>query len=132
MSAAVLAVGPEVVGVLGIPTYPAACAVIEKWEMQQLAYLLQKMKAVTDPDGKTLLDNSAVLMGSDVADGTSHGQKGMTYILAGKAGGKFAPGRHIKYPSLSTSNLLLSILQAFDVPVTAVNNSTGPLAGLGG
>ncbi len=90
------------------------------------------MKSATDPDGKTLLDNSAVLMGSDVADGASHGQKGMTYILAGRAGGSFAPGRHLKFPSLSNSNLLLSILQAFGVPVTSVNNSTGPLAGLSG
>jgi hypothetical protein len=114
------------------PSYPAACAVIEKWEMQQLAYLLQKMKSVTEVDGKSLLDNSAVLMGSDIADGNSHGQKGMTYILAGKAGGKLAPGRHLKYPSLSTSNLLLSILQAFDVPVASMNNSTGTLAGLAG
>lgn len=113
-------------------SYPAGVAAIEKWEMQQLAYLMQKMKSVTDPDGKTLLDNSAVLMGSDVADGASHGQKGMTYILGGKAGGAFAPGRHLKFPSLSNSNLLLSVLQAFGVPVTTVNNSTGPLAGLSG
>jgi hypothetical protein len=114
------------------PSYPAACAAIEKWEMQQLAYLLQKMKSVTEADGKSLLDNSAVLMGSDVADGMTHGQKGMTYILAGRAGGKLAPGRHLKFPSLSSSNLLLSILQAFDVPVMSMNNSTGTLAGLSG
>jgi hypothetical protein len=114
------------------PSFPAAVASIEKWEMQQLAYLLQKMKSSTDPDGKSLLDNAAVLMGSDVADGSTHGQKGMTYILAGRAGGAFSPGRHLKYPSLSTSNLLLSVLQAYGVQATSVNNSTGTLAGLSG
>jgi hypothetical protein len=114
------------------PTYPTGVAKIEKWEMEQLAYLLTKMKAVTDPDGKTLLDNSAVLMGSDVADGVTHSQKGMTYILAGKAGGALAPGRHLKFPSLSNSNLLLSLLQTFGAPATSVNNSTGPLSGLSG
>jgi hypothetical protein len=113
-------------------SFPAACAVIEKWEMEQLAYLLQKMKSVTDPDGKTLLDNSGVLMGSDVSDGHSHSQKAMTYILAGKAGGAFSPGRHLNFGSQSNSSLLWSIAEAYGVPVTSFNDSTGPLAGLSG
>jgi hypothetical protein len=59
--------------------YSAIC----KWEVEQFAYLLSKLKAVQEPDG-TLLDNSVVLFGSGIGESAIHDTLNMPVILAGK------------------------------------------------
>src|SRR5260370_42359889 len=101
------------------------CRVIEQWEMQQFSYLLQKMKAVKEPDGSSLLDNSLVFMTSDVGDGMGHTAYDLPLIIAGKAQGAVTTGRHVATISkdkygydcsvVPIGNLFLSILQTFGV-----------------
>lgn len=102
---------------------------IGTWEMEQLAYLLTKMKAVTE--GSTnLLYNSAVFLSSDVSDGNAHTHTDMPVILAGHAGGKLITGRHLSYPAATkqkVSNLLVSMLSAVGVQTPKVGDSTGLL-----
>jgi hypothetical protein len=48
--------------------------------------------------------------------------------MAGKLGGAFKPGRHIRYAmDTPMSNLLLTMLDAAGVPVEKLGDSTGRL-----
>jgi hypothetical protein len=100
--------------------YSAIC----KWEVEQFAYLLSKLKAVQEPDG-TLLDNSVVLFGSGIGESAIHDTLNMPVILAGKGGGKIRPGRHIVYKDYNDygtagvpmAKLFVSMLAAAGVDV---------------
>lgn len=109
-----------------------ALAKIDRWEVQQYAYLLQRMKAVQE-EGGTLLDHSAVYFSSEIADGNMHEHKNLPILLAGRAGGALAPGRHLRYEGAPLANLYISLLRIFGVPAnTFGDDGTGPLPGLDG
>ncbi|HSP78638.1 MAG TPA: DUF1552 domain-containing protein, partial [Myxococcaceae bacterium] len=109
----------------------AALAKIDRWEMEQFSYLLQTMKSGPEGTG-TLLDNSLVYFGSEVADGNSHGHRDMPVVLAGKAGGLVTPGRHVVYEDdPPIANMLISMMQMMGVQMSTFGeDGTGPLPGL--
>lgn len=114
------------------PAKLAQLQTIGTWEMTQLAYLLTKMKAVTE-GSSNMLYNSAVFLSSDVSDGNSHTHVDMPVILAGHAAGKISTGRHLTYPTANNqkvSNVLVSMLTAYGVQKPVVGDSDGPLAEL--
>jgi len=100
---------------------------IDRWEVEQYAYLATRLKSMTE-GGSTVLDNSAMLFGSDVSDGDSHSYENMPTIVAGRLGSAITPGRHIKasgeHPA---ANLLLSLLRGHGVTDTKFGNSTSAL-----
>ncbi|MFY0527786.1 DUF1552 domain-containing protein [Archangium gephyra] len=105
----------------------AALAKIDRWELEQFSYLLQRMKSVQEGDA-TLLDNSLVYFGSEVADGNSHGHSDMPVVLAGRGGGAVTPGRHVRYGGLPIANLFISMLGSVGVDVSRFgDDGTGPL-----
>jgi hypothetical protein len=63
--------------------------------MGNLAYFLKAMDdpAFTLPEGGTLLDNTPVLIGTEVGDPAPHSFSKLTFMLAG-GGGVFKPGLH--------------------------------------
>jgi hypothetical protein len=65
------------------------------WLMGNLAYFLKGMDdpSFTLPGGGTLLDNTVVLIGTEVADPAPHSFSKMTFMLAG-GGGLFKPGAY--------------------------------------
>jgi len=94
--------------------------------------LLGRMKSVPEPGG-SLLDNSVVLLSSEISDGDRHNHNNMPVIVAGRGGGAFAPGRHVRYDTeLPLANLYVSIAAACGVDASGFGNSTGPLPGLTG
>jgi hypothetical protein len=113
--------------------YSAIC----KWEVEQFAYLLSKLKAVQEPDG-TLLDNSVVLFASGMGDSKLHDTLNLPVLLAGRGGGKLRPGRHIVYknysdstPGIPISRLFLSMLGTVGVGATSFGmDGTSPLTDL--
>jgi hypothetical protein len=109
-----------------------ALAKIDKWEVEQFAYLLQRMKGVQE-EGGTLLDHAAVYFSSEVADGNMHEHKNLPILLAGRAGGALAPGRHVRLGGVPLANLYISLLNILGVSVTTFgDDGTGPLSGLAG
>ncbi len=128
----------------GNPTNIAQIVQINTWELQQLAYLLTKMKGIADGvDGSNLLTNSTVFVSSDVSDGNRHNHNDMPVILGGHGGGALHPGQHVRYgpvvpaPSWTTlppssgvpmANLLLTTIATLGVTGVAVGNSTGTLS----
>ena len=62
---------------------PTECEKIDNWYSQMHLYLLQKMQQV-DMGGHTLLDESVVFFGSEIADPPSHSKTNMPFVLAGR------------------------------------------------
>jgi Protein of unknown function (DUF1552) len=65
------------------------------WIMGRLAYFLKAMDdpAFTLPEGGTLLDNTPVLIGTEVGDPAPHSFANLTFMLAG-GGSLFKPGAY--------------------------------------
>jgi Protein of unknown function (DUF1552) len=81
--------------------------------------LLDKMDAVIEPNGLTLLDNSLVLWISEFGTGQTHSVSNLPVVMAGGAQGKIVTNRHLPRPSSTTGDLFTSILNTFGVPTTS-------------
>ena len=106
-------------------------AKLNQYHVKMLAYLLDKLRKTQDGDG-TLLDHSLVLYGSNMGNSNQHLHYDVPHVLAGGASGRLKGGRHLAFPSrtVPTGNLLVSILDLFDVRQEGLGDSTGRLTGL--
>jgi hypothetical protein len=59
---------------------------INRWHVEEFAYLIAKMKSTPEGDG-TLLDNTVLLFVHEHAEANAHKNNGLAVILAGHAGG---------------------------------------------
>jgi hypothetical protein len=109
------------------PELIAKKARIDVYQAQLLAYFLEKLQAAPEGDS-TLLDQSLILFGGGMGDGNLHRHSDLPTLMAGTLGGRINAGRHLNY-KLDTpmSNLLLTILDAVDVPIEKLGDSTGRL-----
>lgn len=89
-------------------------AMRQSWYASQFAYMLALMDAVPEGDG-TLLDNTLVLFGSELGQGSSHAHTDIPFMLAGGAGGALKGGRYLQYSGKAHNDLLVSCLHAFDI-----------------
>jgi hypothetical protein len=106
---------------------------VSRWYAEQVRYLLAKMDAVQEGDG-SLLDNSAVLYGSEMKDGNGHVRNDLPLVLIGSGQGSFKTGQHLRCPrGTPVANLHLTLAQQFGVEMASFNGvSTGTVAGLAG
>lgn len=103
---------------------------INQWHIAQYAYLLERMKGIKEGAG-TLLDNSMVLFGSGMKDGNAHSPHNLPIVLAGRAGGRLATGRHLVYEKKTPlCNLYTGLLARAGTPVPHFGDSTNELPGL--
>jgi hypothetical protein len=111
------------------PGLIAKKAKIDTYHVQLLAYFLEKLEAMRDGEGGSLLDQSLILYGGGMGDGNLHRHSDLPCLLAGKLGGKIKAGRHLAY-RLDTpmANLLLTILDRAGVHVDKIGDSTDPLS----
>ena len=73
-------------------------AMVDRFYMEQFAYMLGKMDAVEEADGTSLLDNTLFTYGSGLGDGSTHQYNDLPIIVAGSGGGKFKTGQHVNMP----------------------------------
>ncbi|HUS64766.1 MAG TPA: DUF1552 domain-containing protein [Kofleriaceae bacterium] len=105
---------------------------IETWYADQLAYLIAKLKEMPEGDG-SVFDNTTILWFSDISKGNDHSRKAMPHILAGSCGGALRTGRHVQYSGKQHNDLLVSLLNAMEVPDTTFGDPdycSGPLPDL--
>ncbi|MCA9581422.1 MAG: DUF1552 domain-containing protein, partial [Myxococcales bacterium] len=76
--------------------YVAQNTEINRWNAEQLAYLIDKLKAIPEGDGN-VFDNTVILWANEQSTGNDHSRKDMPFVLAGSAGGHFKTGRYIRY-----------------------------------
>jgi hypothetical protein len=114
----------------GDPKKHAKIREINRFHVTQLAYFLQRLKAIPEADG-TLLDNCMIVYGSGLSDGNRHNNENLPILLAGRGGGTIDPGRHVPYSTETPlCNLFLSMLQRVGAPAPFIGDSTGLLPGL--
>jgi hypothetical protein len=106
-------------------------AKINQYHVKMVAHLADKLSKVKEGDG-TLLDQSMILFGSNMGNSNQHVHYDVPHVLIGGAAGKLKGGRHLAYPSreVPTGNLLLSILDKFDIHQDSIGDSTGRLEAL--
>jgi hypothetical protein len=105
---------------------------IDRYLVGQYAAFLAKLRSIKEGEG-TLLDNCMVLYGSGIKDGNAHTHHDLPILLAGRAGGKLLPGRHMQVlEGTPLNNLFLSMLDRMGARTAEVGDSTGPLKGLDG
>jgi Protein of unknown function (DUF1552) len=101
---------------------------MERYQVEQFAQFLEKLKSISDGGG-TLLDHSMVLFGSGMGNANSHQNTNLPIILAG---GGVKHGEHKAYPAKGLGkqplcNLYLSMLHRFGAEVEKFGTSTGTL-----
>jgi len=103
-------------------------AKINRYHAAMVAYFAEKLAAIEEGDG-TLLDHSLLLYGSNMGNPNQHLHYDVPHILVGGNSGRLRGGRHLAYPTktISTGNLLLSVLDQFDIHLESIGDSTGRL-----
>jgi hypothetical protein len=101
---------------------------INQYHVKMLAYFVDKLARTEDGDG-SLLDHSLLLYGSNMGNPNQHLHYDVPHVLLGGNGGRMAGNRHIAYPTktIPTGNLLLSLLDQFDIHQDSIGDSTGRL-----
>jgi hypothetical protein len=96
-----------------------------------VAYLAARLADTQEGDG-TLLDRSLILYGSNMGNSNQHVHYDVPHVLVGGASGGLRGGRHLAYPTrqVPTGNLLLSVLDRFDIHQDGIGDSTGRLEDL--
>jgi hypothetical protein len=84
---------------------------VNSWYAQQVAYLVGKMDAIVEPNGKTMLDNSLVIWTNGLGKGNNHTRDNIPWVLLGSAGGYLATGRFLQFNN-AHNDLLVTILNA--------------------
>jgi hypothetical protein len=112
-----------------VPSYIKELSIIERFHTKQFGRFLDKLVAVREPNGRTLLDNTMALLGSGMGNASSHSNKSLPLLLAG---GGFKHGQHLRFESgrVPAANLFASMLQRFGLETDSFNRSTGTLNGL--
>ena len=104
---------------------------INRYHVSTLAYFAEKLKSIPDGDG-TLLDHSLIMYGTNMGNSNQHQHYDVPHVLIGGANGRLEGGRHLHYDrkTVTTGNLLLTVLDMFDVHKESQGDSTDRLAQL--
>ena len=104
----------------------AKVAEIDRWYLRQFARFLEKLDAIKETDGRSLLQNSMIVYGSGNADGNRHTHANLPILLAGGGGGRLTPGRYIKAGGQPMSNMFLTMADRMGLQkVDSLGDSTG-------
>jgi hypothetical protein len=106
----------------------------ERWYATQFGYLLDRLRALPDPDGGggTLLDGTVVVWAKELGDGRLHECKGVPFVLAG-GGGAIRTAQHLVVDGEPHQKLLVAICQAVGLSNPTFgdpSHGTGPLGGV--
>lgn len=109
-------------GLLPHESWKEAITNIDRWYAQQLASLVDRLVAYTEPGG-SLLDNMSLLYMNDVADGYNHGYMDLPCLLFGSCQGYFKQGQHVR---LTTGARIANDVDApSNMLLTTLANSMG-------
>jgi hypothetical protein len=101
---------------------------IQKYHAEVFAGFIKKIEAAKEASG-TVLDHSTILFGSDMSNSDRHNNDPLPSVILGHANGKIKGGQHLKYPQDSRhADLLLTLLQRNEIPVTVIGDSTTGLS----
>jgi len=102
---------------------------IESAIFEQLASFLSRLKQTQEQDS-TLLDQTTVLVTSNLGNASNHSNKNLPVLLAG---GRFNHGQHLVFDPPNTNplcNVFVSMLQQLGIETDGFGTSNGTLTGL--
>ena len=110
---------------------------INTWYATQVVYIVERLKAMPDLDGRTVFDNTVVFWANELALGSHKFERAPYMMVAGKFplpnGRPLETGRYLAYPrGTLQSGLLCSLGQAFGLPISNFGHPMwhqGPLKG---
>jgi len=105
---------------------------IDTWEMERLAWFLDRLQSVEEPDGSTLLDNTMVFFSSEISDGNQHLHHDLPVLVAGGAQGQIDVGKHIMLDEEQPiADLYIALAKTMGVELdTFGDDGTKPLDGV--
>lgn len=107
---------------------------MQTWIASQIAGLMQRLAAVQDGNGVSLLEQTVIYWFNRHGDGDAHTNYALPNVLLGGAGGYFQMGRFLKLPATSPTKVLISIANSMGVDVPTFGEQefteTSGLAGL--
>ena len=113
------------------PTQIRNYAKLNKYHLYTTAYLANKLKVTPDGDG-TLLDHCLIVHGTNMGNSNQHQHYDVPHFLIGGLNRKLKGGRHLHFDrkTVTTGNLLVSILDLYGIRQESQGDSTGHLAKL--
>jgi hypothetical protein len=103
--------------------------VVQRYHTQVFAEFLQKLAAMPDGDGGSVLDNSIFLYGGNMSNSNSHNNFPLPALVLGKGSGALKGHQHLRYADRTPlANLLLTLMIRAGVPVESIGDSTGELS----
>jgi len=105
---------------------------VDRFHMEQFAYLLGRMNQMEEADGTTLLDNTLFTYGSGLGDGSTHQYNDLPIIMAG--GGRVTQtGQHINMAEgTPLANLWLTQARMMGLEMDRFADSSGEVSGVKG
>ena len=103
---------------------------LNRYHVSTTAYLAKKLKEENRTATARCWINSLILYGTNMGNSNQHQHYDVPHILVGGVNGKLKGGRHIHYErkTVTTGNLLLSILDMYGIHEDKQGDSTGRLA----
>jgi Protein of unknown function (DUF1552) len=99
---------------------------IDAWIFSQIANLVGQLDATVEGAG-TALDNSVILVASDMNEGALHYVGKIPFLVIGGAGGALKTGgRVVRYSKIPHNRLLATLSTAMDMPVTGFGDKAYP------
>ena len=103
---------------------------VDKFHLEQYAYLLNRMDSIEESDGSTLLDNTLFTYGSGLGDGSTHQYNDLPIIVGG-GGQQTKSGYHINLPEgTPLANLWLTQAEMVGAKMDRFADSTGKVTQL--
>ena len=101
------------------------CIAINRYQVEQFSYFIDKLKATEDGDG-TLFDHIMVTYGSGLS--RDHDHDDLPLVITGRGNGLFHLGRQVTYPTETPlANLHVAMMHQMGVPAEQFADSTGKL-----
>lgn len=95
-----------------------AYATITWWNVSKVAELCQRLDQIDDGDGRTVLDNTVVFLGSGL-EGRTHAASNLPALLVGGGGGKLKTDQHLDLTTRPLRDLHFTIMNGvFDLGVS--------------
>jgi hypothetical protein len=103
--------------------------IIESALMAELDHFLERLAAMKDIGGSSLLDNTTVVFGSGMGNASAHANTNLPVVLAG---GGFKHGHHLFFPKNGRQqtplcNLFVTLLQQMGIERDKFGSSSGNL-----
>ena len=104
---------------------------IDIFHLEQLSYVISRMKEIKESDGTNLFENSILTYGAGLGDGATHQYFDLPMIVAGKGQGQIKQGRFIRCKSGTlNSNLWLTLANLMGLEIDSFADSSAVISDL--